>query len=181
MTDQAQALNQLLDLAQRLEVLKVGHFRLASGQTSQHYIDGRILNLDAQGSDLIGRIILNKLDQSQSIGGPATGAIAIVAAVLAAAGQKQQQLKGFYWRQTDKSHGRKQQLEGQALSPITLVDDTCTTGGSLLELAENLESQGHRIDQVITIFDRGGGDNLQARGYRYHSLLKLADGQLATY
>lgn len=181
MDSETQNQDQLLDLANRLGVLKVGNFRLASGQTSRHYIDGRILNLDAQGSDLVGRIILKKLGPSQSVGGPATGAIAIVAAVLAAAGRQQRPLKGFYWRQTNKDHGRQQQLEGQPLSPVTLVDDTTTTGGSLLQLAKNLEGLGFEIEQIITVFDRGGGDNIQAGGYRYDSLLQLAGDQLVAW
>ena len=41
---------KLLERARQLDVLKHGHFKLASGQTSSYYLDGRLLSLDSQGS-----------------------------------------------------------------------------------------------------------------------------------
>lgn len=171
-------LNQLLARAGQLDILARGKFKLASGRTSNYYIDGRRLGLDSRGADLIGRLILARLGRVKSIGGPATGAIPVIAAVLAAAGQSGRPLAGFYVRPAAKDHGQKQQVESRPVSPLALVDDTCTSGDSLLSLASRLERQGETIGQIITVFDRGGGEAIQARGYDYDSLLSVSRGRL---
>ena len=178
MTSGQSVLSQLLARANQLELVRRGRFKLASGRTSHYYIDGRLLSLDAQGAALIGQLIRDRLGAARSIGGPAIGAVPIVTAILADAGRAGQQLAGFYSRPNDKHHGLQQRIEGRWQSPILLVDDTCTTGGSLLELARELESAGGEIDQIITIFDRGGSQAITNQGYRYTSLLALSRGQL---
>lgn len=171
-------LDQLLARANRLGVLARGKFKLTSGQTSNYYIDGRRLSLDSRGADLIGRLILARLGRAKSIGGPATGAIPIVAASLAVAGRAGRPLAGFYVRKAAQDHGQKQSLEGRPASPLVLVDDTCTTGGSLLALADGLERQGKVIDRIITVFDRGGSQAIRDRGLAYDSLLSVRRGRL---
>ena len=176
---QSDDLNRLLDRANQLGILRRGQFKLASGQTSGYYIDGRQLSLDGQGADLIGRIILDRLDrQTRSIGGPATGAIPIIAATVVAASQSERLLTGFYSRSKAKNYGLGQQIEGRVESPVVLVDDVCTTGESLAELAKQLEGQGKVIGQIITVFDRGGGRAVRAGGYHYSSLLTVRRKQL---
>ena len=169
---------KLLERARQLDVLKHGNFKLASGQTSSYYLDGRLLSLDSQGAFLLGEIINNRLKGVQSIGGPAMGAIPLISATLAAAGRQASQLAGFYLRPTAKEHGRKKLIEGRLVSPLALVDDTCTTGRSILLLADRLKREGAVIEQIIIVFDRGGGQNVKDKGYNYSSVFAVDDGRL---
>ena len=169
---------KLLERARQLDVLKHGNFKLVSGQTSSYYLDGRLLSLDSQGAFLLGEIINKRLEEVQSIGGPAMGAIPLISATLAAAGRQARQLAGFYLRPTAKEHGRKKLIEGCLVSPLALVDDTCTTDRSILLLADKLKREGAFIEQIIIVFDRGGGQNIRDKGYNYSSIFAVDDGRL---
>ena len=71
---------QLIERASQLAIVQGGSFRLASGQMSNYYVDGRKLSLDSHGLLLIGRLIYASLDKNiAAVGGPATAAISLVA------------------------------------------------------------------------------------------------------
>ena len=54
-----------------------------------------------------------------------------------------------------------------------MVDDTCTTGGSLFLAIEAAEAAGCTVVKVLAVLDRceGGGEELRRRGYDFTSLL----------
>ena len=64
------------------------------------------------------------------------------------------------------------------MSPAALIDDTCTTGRSILLLADRLKREGAVIEQIIIVFDRGGGQNIRDKGYNYSSIFAIDDGRL---
>ena len=169
----------MLARAEQLEVVKSGKFKLSSGLISDYYVDGRLLSLDSYGAALIGRIINNRLAEAvKSVGGPAVGAVSVIASVLATAGRD---LKGFYIRPQAKTHGRQSAAEGRLISPVTLIDDTCTTGASLLRIARDLRAEGVVVESMIAVFDRGGGAAVVENGYAYSALLSAAGGKLTIY
>ena len=177
-----EAVAELIKRAHQLEIVQKGSFRLASGQISDYYIDGRKLALDSHGLLLIGQLIYGALDKDiVAVGGPATGAISLVAATLTEAAQQQRELNGFYMRQATKDHGQLKNIEGDVKSPVALVDDTCTTGGSLLKIAQQLKEEGIVVQTIITIFDRGGGQNVIKAGYPYISFISASEGDLQAY
>ena len=176
---------KLLTRALKLGVVSRGKFKLASGRTSNYYIDGRLLGLDSQGAKLIGQIVNQRLaEEVSSVGGPATGAITLVAATLATC-QRQPGLSGFYTRPSAKDHGHLKSIDGQPRNKALILDDVCTTGGSLLQTADQLKSEKIEIDSIMTIFDRieqGGGDNIIQKGYKYSAIFTVsADGEIGLY
>jgi orotate phosphoribosyltransferase len=60
---------------------------------------------------------------------------------------------------------------------VAVVDDTCTTGGSLFQAIEAAEAAGCSVVKVLAILDRreGGGDKLRDLGYDFASLLVAND------
>ena len=178
MSDQ-QIIAKLLKLAAQLQVVKRGKFKLASGQESDYYLDGRLLSLHPEGAYLIGEAIYHRLGDSSSVGGPAVGAVPIITATLLAAQRRHQPLAGFYVSSQPKKHGTAQAIEGRASSPATVVDDTATTGGSILKTIQALAAQEIETKQVIVLFDRGGGQQLNHQPFHYCSLLRVdRDGEL---
>ena len=171
---------QLLSRVENLEVIKHGRFTLSSGRKSNYYIDGRLAGLDGRAVALIGRIIASRLPkETRSVGGPAVGAVPLVVATLIAAGQ-QGALSGFYVRDVSKEHGRQRLLEGSPLTPAVIVDDTCTTGSSILKIAALLEERSIEVKRIIAVFDRGGGRRVIEKGYDYSAILTVdAAGKLA--
>ena len=113
-------ITKLIDRAHQLQVVQAGNFRLASGQTSDYYVDCNRLSLDSQSLLLIGQLVYQTLDnQVASIGGPAMGAIPLVVATLTQATGSQ--LSGFYMRQQSKDHGQLKQIEVDLNHPQLLL------------------------------------------------------------
>ena len=55
------------------------------------------------------------------------------------------------------------------------MDDTCSSGHSLLKCAETDKQHGGEVIQVIALFDRdAGGNAVQAAGYRYDYALRVS-------
>jgi orotate phosphoribosyltransferase len=60
---------------------------------------------------------------------------------------------------------------------LIVIEDTSTTGGSPLTAAAALENAGGNILAVATVVDRdtGARQAIEAKGYRYLSLISLEE------
>ena len=175
--------DRLLQLALDLGALRYGDFTLTSGRKSGYYFDGRLLSLDPEGAYLIGQALLPlaRAAGAEAIGGPTLGADPIVAAValvshLEPAGGA---IPAFIVRKEAKAHGMGNAVEGHLApgSKVAVVDDTCTTGGSLFQAIEAAEAAGCSVVQAFAVLDRreGGSDELRRRGYGFTPLLVAND------
>jgi orotate phosphoribosyltransferase len=173
---------RLIELLQR-DALKHGAFTLASGRTSNYYVDGRKVTLSAEGAVVIGAGVLERLaeyPQVQAVGGLTMGADPIVGATLAlAALSGRDQLRGFLVRKEVKTHGTGSRIEGplEPGSTVAIVDDVATTGGSSLQAIEAVEAIGCKAALVIAVLDRleGAADALVDKAIPFHSLLTIRD------
>ena len=173
---------RLLERALEKEALKYGQFILSSGQRSRYYFDGRLLSLDPEGAYLIGKALLpivRSLDVD-AIGGPTLGADPIVSAVALTSHVEGTPIPAFIVRGDPKSHGTQQQIEGPLVpgSRVVIVDDVCSTGGSLFHAIEAAEEARCKVVKVLALLDRrqGGSDEVRIRGYDFQCLL-VADPQ----
>ena len=175
MSDLAQ---RLLQLALEKGALRYGDFTLTSGRKSGYYFDGRLLSLEPEGAYLIGQALLPLLRDAgaAAIGGPTLGADPIVTAVaLTSRWDGDDDIPAFIVRKEAKAHGAGQAIEGPlpAGGPVAIVDDTCTTGGSLFHAIAAAEAAGCRVVKTLAILDRreGGSAELRRRGYDFTALL----------
>ena len=169
---------RLLQLALAKGALRYGDFTLTSGRKSGYYFDGRLLSLEPEGAYLIGKALLPLLRAAgaEAIGGPTLGADPIVAAVALTSYQEGgPAIPAFIVRKEAKTHGAGQLVEGPlpAGRPVAIVDDTCTTGGSLLQAVAAAEAAGCTVVKTLAILDRqeGGSAELRRRGYDFTALL----------
>ena len=176
---------RLLELAVELGALKYGEFTLSSGKKSSYYFDGRLLSLNPEGAHLIGKSLLPLMHKSsvEAIGGPTLAADPIVTAVSLASYAQGEGIPGFIVRKETKEHGTAQLIEGHITpgSKVAIVDDTCTTGGSLFHAIQAAESYGCEVVKVIAVLDRreGGTEELIRRGYDFVSLMAAnPEGQI---
>jgi len=83
----------------------------------------------------------------------------------------------IYPRKETRAHGTGRQIEGeyQPGDRAVVLDDLITTGGSKLAAIQPLEAAGLEVQDVVVLIDReqGGGEDLEAAGYRLHSVLRL--------
>lgn len=159
-----------------------GRFTLASGKESDLYVDCRLTTLHPEGAATIAALVLDRLrPEVVALGGPVTGADPIVGAVCAASWQRGRPIHGFMVRKEPKGHGLMQWLEGRANlpagAPVCVVEDTVTTGGSLLRAIERVQESGLEVVQVIAVVDReeGGAQRLAAAGHRLEALVARAE------
>lgn len=173
-------LQDLLALIHHLGVLQQGSYTLAGGQQTSWYFDGRRLALSPEGFARSGHALLPLLRavDAQAVGGPATGALPLVAALISASiGEKDPPLAGFYVRAEAKAYGTGKSIEGVQLQgqSVAIVDDVCSTGESLFQSIQAAEDAGCPVVAVLTLVDRqeGGRERLQQAGYNYRSLFLL--------
>ncbi len=179
--------NEILALARELDALKFGEFVLASGETSSYYFDGRLLTLSPRGANLAAQALLPLIRASgaSAVGGPAVGAVPLVTELAMLSGQDGGALiPGFFVRKEAKDHGMGKALEGPvpAGARVAIVDDTCSTAGSLYMAIEAAEAAGHEVALVACILDRrqGGSDRLRSEGYPFRTILEAdAEGNVA--
>ena len=155
-------------------------FTLASGKTSPFFFDIRMVALDPEGAALIATSILDRLAGADvdAIGGIELGAVPIVSAVTALSWPARP-LTGLIVRKATKERGTRKEVEGDVRkgAKVVLVEDVTTTGGSVLQAARALRSQGCIADRVITVVDRleGAAAGLAAQGLALESLYTRED------
>jgi orotate phosphoribosyltransferase len=145
---------------------RLGQFKLASGGTSDYYVDCRTTTLDARGAQLTGQVFLEEIRARgwnvQAIGGLTMGADPIVMAVAVTSGT----LHGFLVRKAEKQHGTGQRIEGfrEKGARVVIVDDVCTTGSSTVQAIEVAREFGFEIVGVMCLVEReeaGGRANVE--------------------
>ena len=176
---------RLLELALERGALKYGEFTLSSGQKSHYYFDGRLLSLDPEGAHLIGRLLFAILKSAgvESIGGPTVGADPIVASVALFSHLEGSPISAFIVRLERKAHGTGQAVEGplHPASQVAIVDDVCTTGGSLIRAIKAAEELNCSVVKVVVLLDRhqGGSEDLRTLGYDFIAILEATpEGQV---
>jgi orotate phosphoribosyltransferase len=165
------------------KALKRGTFRLASGREATFYLDAKQVVLDAHGSMLVGRAILERLRSlgplPAAVGGMSIGADPITSAVVTIAGIEGLPLKGFMVRKEPKDHGTKKYVEGpvEPGQRVVIVEDVTTTGGSSLLAIDRVHEFGLIVERVVTVIDRlaGAKDAFAARGIPLESLVTIRD------
>ena len=181
MTDDAAAKDRLVRLICEHAVLDGGDYVLASGERSGIYVDLRRVSLHPRGCALLGTMLLARLAGSgvTAVGGMATAAIPLVAAVVAASAATPAPLRGFYVRDKVKSHGAQRRIEGQMRrgDRIALFEDTMNSGASTMTAADAVLAEGASVACAIAVVDRqrGGAQRFADRNIPFDALVTLAE------
>ena len=162
-----------------------GEVTLSSGRTADYYVDLRRITLDAEAAPLVGTIMLEltaDLD-FDAVGGLTLGADPVAAAMLHAAAARGRRLDAFVVRKEGKAHGLQRRIEGPPVEGrrVLAVDDTSTTGGSVLAAVAALREAGAEVVAVAVIVDRdtGAREQVEAAGLPYLFAYDAADLGLA--
>lgn len=170
----------------RDEAVFHGDFTLTSGKKATYYIDLRKLSLDHRASPLMGRVLLDVIEEFgdvDAVGGLTMGADPLASAVMHQGLAQGKVVDAFVVRKEPKDHGRGRQVEGPDLEGkrVVVLEDTSTTGGSPLKAIEALEKVGANVVGVAVIVDRATEAQgiIEAAGYPYRAAIGLEDLGLA--
>ena len=167
-------------LAALVRELAVVHERvtLSSGLEADYYVDLRRATLHSAAAPLIG-VLVRELTADwdyDAVGGLTLGADPVAAAVLHAPGRA---IDAFVVRKATKEHGLQRRIEGPDVAgrAVLAVEDTSTTGASVLTAVDALRDAGARVVGVATVVDRdtGARQAVEAAGLPYRFVLGLAD------
>ncbi len=160
---------RLLEIIKRKSIRK-GTFKLASGGTSDYYLDMRPTTFDPEGANLVADLVYSMLGDEhdvEAIGGLELGAVPIVIGVCMRS-FAQRPIAGFVVRKEKKGHGTDQQIDGnfRPNSTVILLEDVTTKGGSVMQAVRAVRRQGATVKKIITIVDRleGAAENLKQEG-----------------
>src|SRR5437763_13607526 len=99
--------------------------------------------------------------------------------MLHAAAARGRELDAFVVRKAEKAHGLQRRIEGPDIAGrrVLAVEDTSTTGGSVLTAVEALREAGAEVVAVAVIADRstGAAERVQEAGLEYRYASGLAD------
>ncbi len=158
-----------------------GRVVLSSGRTADYYVDLRRVTLDGAAAPIVGRVMRALVADwdFEAVGGLTLGADPVAAAMMHAAATTGERLDAFVVRKQGKTHGLQQRIEG---SPVTgrrvlAVEDTSTTGGSVLTAVEALREAGAQVIGVAVIVDRNTGAKqaVEAAGLEYRCAISAHD------
>ena len=136
-------------------------FKLASGQYSHDYVDGK-LAIDTGRRLRVVSTAMIELAQRQDmdfthVGGLTMGADPLAHGIAMVADEADE-VGWFSVRKEPKPRGREQWIEGSQLTRgdrVLLVDDVVTTGGSILKAYERVIEIGAEVIGVMPMVDRG--------------------------
>jgi len=160
-----------------------GRVTLSSGREADYYVDLRRVTLDAVAAPLVGQAMLDATAdwEYEAVGGLTLGADPVATAMLHAAAARGRLLDAFVVRKEGKAHGLQRRIEGPDVAGrrVLAVEDTSTTGGSVMAAVEALREAGATVVGVAVIVDRGAGPMVEAAGLEYRAVYSLADLGLA--
>ncbi|MET3962229.1 orotate phosphoribosyltransferase [Marmoricola sp. OAE513] len=170
----------LLDQVNSKAVVR-GKVTLASGREADYYVDMRRVTLDAVAAPVIGRTMLELTADwdFDAVGGLTLGADPIAVAMMHQASVAGRTLDAFVVRKAQKAHGLQKQIEGPPVEGrrVLAVEDTSTTGGSVLEAVKALRDAGAIVVGVAVIVDRdtGAREVVEAEGLEYRYAVGISD------
>ena len=94
-----------------------------------------------------------------------------------AAAARGRRLDAFVVRKSEKQHGLQRRIEGPDVAGrrVLAVEDTSTTGGSVMTAVEALREAGAEVVAVLVIVDRGARGAIEAAGLPYLAAYELTD------
>jgi orotate phosphoribosyltransferase len=170
-------------LVEQIKALAIvrGTVTLSSGRTADYYVDLRRVTLDGAAAPLVGRVMRSLVADwdFEAVGGLTLGADPVATAMLHAAAAAGDRLDAFVVRKQGKAHGLQRRIEGSPVAGrrVLAVEDTSTTGVSVLTAVEALREAEAEVIGVAVIVDRNTGarEAVEAAGLPYRAAISVHD------
>ena len=141
----------------------LGDVTLASGISSDYYVDARLTTMSGEGQRAVGwagyELVRSLASAPTHVGGLTLGADPIAYAIAHRCTLEGRSLDAFTVRKQPKKHGLERLVEGpvSAGDRVLVVEDCVTTGTSALRAAQALRELGASVEDVLALVDRSEG------------------------
>ena len=156
-----------------------GKVILSSGKEANHYVDLRRVTLDSTAAPLVGQVMLDLLQgwEYDAVGGLTLGADPVATAIMHVAAAQGRNIDSFVVRKAEKAHGLQRRIEGPDVKGrrVVAVEDTSTTGVSVLAAVSALREAGAIVVGVAVIVERGAEPMIVEAGLEYRSVFSLSE------
>lgn len=156
-----------------------GKVILSSGKEADYYVDLRRVTLDAVAAPLVGQVMLDLMEgwDYEAVGGLTLGADPVAYAIMHVAASQGKKIDSFVVRKAEKQHGLQRRIEGPDVKGrrVVAVEDTSTTGGSVLTAVDALREAGAIVVGVAVIVERGAEQAIMDAGLEYRAAFSLKD------
>jgi len=148
-----------------------GKVILSSGKEADYYVDLRRVTLDSTAAPLVGEVMLEltKDLDFEAVGGLTLGADPVATAMMHVAARKGRKIDAFVVRKAEKAYGLQRRIEGPDVKgrKVLAVEDTSTTGGSVLTAVEALNEAGAIVVGVAVLVERGAKQKIESSGVKF--------------
>ena len=112
-----------------------------------------------------------------AVGGLTLGADPVATAMMHVAARSGQKIDPFVVRKAEKAHGLQRRIEGPDVvgKRVLAVEDTSTTGDSVLTAVEALKEAGAIVVAIAVIVERGAAPKVKEAGFEYRAAYQLTD------
>jgi len=171
---------QLIEQIEALAIVR-GTVTLSSGRTADYYVDMRRVTLDGAVAPIIGRVMRALVADwdFEAVGGLTLGADPVATAMMHAAAAAGERLDAFVVRKEGKTHGLQRLIEGPAVRDrrVLALEDTSTTGASVLTAVAALREAEAQVIGVAVIVDRNTGakEAVESAGLPYRAAISAHD------
>jgi orotate phosphoribosyltransferase len=154
---------------------------LSSGGITDYYVNLRLITLTSRGLLLVGRAMHELVADwyFSVVGGLTLGADPVALAMVSYSAWRGHNLKACVVRKEAKKHGTGDRIEGPDVSGelVLAVEDTSTTGGSVMEAVTVLREAGAEVVGVAVMVDREAGarEAVEAAGLPYRAAFTLSE------
>ena len=149
---------RVIEILKSCDALLEGHFRYTSGRHGKRYFEKIRIVQEPQFVDELGRMMATEMDDVREnidlVCAPAYGAVVFGFATALHLGKSFAFLQRNSEGEMSVRSGFRDIVRG---SRILLVEDVCTTGGSIDESIDTLNSAGAEVVQIGLIVDRTAG------------------------